>query len=107
MCLAVPGKVIEATENPLGMSMGTVDFGGIRKEICLAWVPEAEVGDYVLVHVGFAISRIDEQAAHETLAALEEMGELAELEASPEDPGAPTDGEADQVPTSEDPDQVR
>jgi len=106
MCLAVPGKVIEI-EGEGELRTGRVDFSGVQRRASLAYLPEVAIGDYVLVHVGFAISRIDEQAAHETLAALEEMGELAELEASPEDPGAPTDGEADQVPTSEDPDQVR
>jgi len=87
MCLAVPGKVIEAAENPLGMTMGTVDFGGIRKEICLAWVPEAEVGDYVLVHVGFAIGRIDEAEAKAVFETLREMGDLEGLDlAGPEVP---------------------
>lgn len=80
MCLAVPGKVVRIEENPLGMTMGTVSFGGINKKVCLAYVPEAAVGDYVIVHVGFAISRIDEQEAKEVFAALRKMGELAELE---------------------------
>ena len=65
MCLGVPGKVIEIDENPLGMTMGRVSFGGIVKEVCLAYVPEAQVGDYVIVHVGFAISKIDEAEAME------------------------------------------
>jgi hydrogenase expression/formation protein HypC len=75
MCLAVPGKVIEI-EGDGELRMGRVDFSGVQRQACLAYVPEVQVGDYVLVHVGFAISSIDEQAAHETLAALEEMGEL-------------------------------
>ncbi|MBK6406158.1 MAG: HypC/HybG/HupF family hydrogenase formation chaperone [Holophagales bacterium] len=58
------------------MTMGIVSFGGVTKEICLAYVPEAVVGDYVLVHVGFAISKIDEEHANDIWAALEEMGEL-------------------------------
>jgi hydrogenase expression/formation protein HypC len=78
MCLAVPGKVIEI-DGEGELRMGRVDFSGVQRRACLAYVPEVAVGDYVLVHVGFAISRIDEEAAHQTLAALREMGELAEL----------------------------
>ncbi len=93
MCLAVPGKVIEI-EGGGELRMGRVDFSGVQRQACLAYVPEVQIGDYVLVHVGFAISRIDEKAAHETLAALKEMGELAELgEPSPE-PSAASAGEA-------------
>lgn len=73
MCLAVPGRVVEVTQEALPMAQ--VDFGGVMRRICLAYVPEAQVGDYVLVHVGFAISRVDEQAALETLAALQALGE--------------------------------
>jgi len=79
MCLAVPGKVVEIAGEGL-IRMGRVDFCGVQRQACLAYVPEVAVGDYVLVHVGFAISRIDEQAALETLQVLAEMGELAELE---------------------------
>jgi hydrogenase expression/formation protein HypC len=81
MCLAVPGKVVEI----LGegeLRMGKVDFSGVKRQVSLAFVPEVQLSDYVLVHVGFAISRVDEQQAMETLAALREMGELAE-------PGSP------------------
>ena len=78
MCLAVPGRVIEV-EGDGELRMGRVDFSGVQRQACLAYVPEAQVGDYVLVHVGFAISCIDEHAAHETLAALKEIGGLAEL----------------------------
>jgi hydrogenase expression/formation protein HypC len=75
MCLAVPGRVVEiAGDGPLRMAR--VDFGGVARQVCLAYLPEAAAGDYVLVHVGFAISRIDEQAARETLQALEQIGEL-------------------------------
>jgi hydrogenase expression/formation protein HypC len=81
MCLAVPGKVI-GIEGEGELRMGRVDFSGVQRQACLAYVPEVQVGDYVLVHVGFAISRIDEEAAHETLAALRELGELAELDTS-------------------------
>jgi hydrogenase expression/formation protein HypC len=73
--LGVPGRIIEAQEGGL-MRMGKVDFGGITREICLAYVPEADVGDYVIVHAGFAISRIDEAEAQETLALLVESGIL-------------------------------
>lgn len=76
MCLGVPGKVVRIERNDLGMHMGTVSFGGVRKEVCLAYVPEAEVGDYVLVHVGFALSRIDEAEAQRTLDLLQQMGDL-------------------------------
>ena len=67
MCLGVPGKVTEIYEAG-GMRMGKVDFGGIVKEACLAYVPEVEVGDYTIIHVGFAISKLDEEAALESLA---------------------------------------
>ncbi len=87
MCLAVPGKVVEITGDG-ELRMGKVDFSGVQRQACLAYVPEVEIGDYVLVHVGFAISRIDEQAAHETLAALAEIGALDEMEA-PEASGGP------------------
>ncbi len=72
MCLGVPGKVTEIYEVN-GMKMGKVDFGGIVKETCLAYVPEVEVGDYTIIHVGFAIRKLDEQAAQETLALFREM----------------------------------
>lgn len=76
MCLGVPGQVVRIDESPIGMTMGIVSFGGVTKEVCLAYVPEAAVGDYVLVHVGFAISKIDEAHANDIWAALQEMGEL-------------------------------
>ena len=80
MCLAVPGKIesIDATD-PIFRS-GKVNFGGILKRINLAYVPEAKIGDYVLVHVGFAISTVDEQEAQETMEYLKKIGELAEME---------------------------
>lgn len=77
MCLGVPGKVIEIYDEQ-GTSMGKVDFDGIQKEICLAYVPEIEIGDYTIVHVGFAITQLDEASALETLALLQEMGALEE-----------------------------
>ena len=75
MCLGIPGRITEVTENPL-LRMGTVDFGGVSREVCLAYVPEAEPGDYVIVHVGFAIGQLDEDEAKATLALLQEMGEV-------------------------------
>ncbi len=80
MCLGIPGKIARIDPDPLGLNMGKVSFGGIVKEVCLAYVPEAEVGDYVIVHVGFAISRIDEEEAARVFEALRELGELGELE---------------------------
>lgn len=77
MCLAVPGKILDTQE--IGESrIGRVEFGGVTRQTCLDFVPEANIGDYVLVHVGFAISRIDEAEAHRTLELLEQIGALAE-----------------------------
>jgi hydrogenase expression/formation protein HypC len=81
MCLGVPGRLERIEENPLGVTTGVVSFGGIRKEVCLAYVPEARVGDYVLVHVGFAISLIDEAEAKATLDLLTQLGDLEGLDA--------------------------
>lgn len=83
MCLGVPGRIESIEKGDGGLDMGTVSFGGIRKEVCLAYVPEARVGDYVVVHVGFAISRLDEKEAEEVFQALREMGALDEPEAGP------------------------
>ena len=77
MCLAIPGKVEEIT-NEGGLRMGRVNFGGIVKKVCLDYVPEVEVGDYTIVHVGFALSKIDEETAEKTLADFREMGVLEE-----------------------------
>jgi hydrogenase expression/formation protein HypC len=79
MCLGVPGKILEMQENSVGMTMGKVSFSGIVKEVCLAYVPEAKIGDYVIVHVGFAISILDEEEAMEVFKYLEQMNELDEL----------------------------
>jgi len=84
MCLGIPGKVIEIRQRD-ALSMGRVEFGGIVKEVCLAYVPEAQVGDYVLVHVGFAISKIDEAEAAEIFRYIEEIGELGELDSDEPD----------------------
>ena len=81
MCLGIPGKIAETfTEND--MPMGKVDFGGVFKEVCLAHTPQATPGDFVLVHVGFALQVIDQDEAARTFALLEEMDELDELRAS-------------------------
>jgi len=80
VCLGIPGKVVSIEENALGLTQGRVSFGGITKDVCLAYVPEARVGDYVVVHVGFAISRIDEEEAQRVFGYLKELGELGELE---------------------------
>lgn len=78
MCLAIPGK-ISALHDHCGVPMAKVDFGGITREACLSYVPDSVVGDYVLVHVGFAISRIDEEEAARTYQYLSEMDQLSEL----------------------------
>jgi hydrogenase expression/formation protein HypC len=77
MCLAVPGKVL-TKENIGGIEVGQVQFGGIVRQVSLGFVPEAEVGDYVMVHVGFAISRVDEAEAKRTYELLEQLGALEE-----------------------------
>lgn len=82
MCLGIPGRVVSRFELQ-GQPMGKLDFGGIQKTVCLAYVPEIAVGQYALVHVGFAIAVLDEQTANETLALYREMGVLDE-ELSPE-----------------------
>ncbi len=80
MCLAIPGKIINIVgEEPL-LRAGKVDFGGILKEVNLAYVPEAQVGDYVIVHVGFAIGRVDECEAQKVFDYLKQMEEISELE---------------------------
>jgi hydrogenase expression/formation protein HypC len=77
MCLAIPGRVVSIQEQD-GTLMGMVDFSGVRKEVCLAYVPDVQVGDYTIVHVGFALTRIDEASAEETLRVFSEMGVLEE-----------------------------
>ena len=78
MCLGIPGRVVETFEEH-EILMGKVSFDGVVKKVCLAHVPDAEPGEYVLVHVGFALSRIDEEHAREVFDLLEEMGSLEEL----------------------------
>jgi hydrogenase expression/formation protein HypC len=77
MCLAIPGRVEEIT-NEGGLRLGRVNFGGVVKRVCLDYVPEVEVGDYTIVHVGFALSKIDEETAEKTLADFRAMGVLDE-----------------------------
>ncbi len=77
MCLGIPGKVLTIYEKQ-GLRMGKLDFGGIEKEACLAYLPELELGDYAIVHVGFAITKLDEVQALESLRLFEEMGLLQE-----------------------------
>ena len=77
MCLGVPGKVIEIYESG-GLKMGKVDFGGVVRETCLAYVPDIEIGDYTVIHVGFAISQLSEEEAQATLEILKELGDFEE-----------------------------
>ena len=77
MCLGVPGKITEIYENN-GMKMGKVDFGGVTREACLDFVPEAQIDDYTIIHVGFAISLLSEEEAHKTLELLTEIDALGE-----------------------------
>lgn len=80
MCLGIPGRIVEMSDDA-GLPMGIVDFGGVRREVCLAYVAdEVEVGDYAIIHVGFAISRVDEEEAKRTFEVLREMSQLDELD---------------------------
>ena len=79
MCLGIPGKITEIYERN-DFQMGKIDFGGVIKEICLAYVPEAKVGDYALIHVGFAISLLSEDEAQETLAMLKEIDQFTPVD---------------------------
>ena len=88
MCLAIPGKVL-SVKGGVTPLMGRVSFAGIEKDVCLEWMPDVQPGEYVIVHVGFAISRMDEAEALETLRVIREAGELAG-ELGPEDPPEPT-----------------
>jgi hydrogenase expression/formation protein HypC len=88
MCLGIPGKVIELYETN-GMRMGKVDFGGAIREACLEYLPDIQVGDYTIVHVGFGISQVDEQEAMETMEMLREMEMLAGEPPELTTPGTP------------------
>jgi hydrogenase expression/formation protein HypC len=80
MCLAVPGRVESMASDDAGMQMGRVSFGGIVKDVCLSYVPDVAVGDYVLVHIGFALQKIDQEEAAQVFRYLEEMDELGDLQ---------------------------
>jgi hydrogenase expression/formation protein HypC len=103
MCLGVPGKVTSIRDDR-GTKMATVDFGGVTKEICLAYVPEARIGDYTIIHAGFAITLLDEASALETLTLMREVGLLDDefgLDASmlaQVDTGPPSAPDADPSP---------
>ena len=86
MCLGIPGKIVE-TYDAHDLRMAKVQFGGIRREACLQYVPRAQVGEYVVVHVGFAITLLNEEEAMRTYRLLEEMGQLAELYPNSPEPG--------------------
>lgn len=93
MCLGVPGRVLDVQANALGVANGRVEFGGIVKEVCLAFTPDVMPGDYVVVHVGFAISTIDEREARRIFEELTASGELArELEPGDTAPGSVAGG---------------
>jgi hydrogenase expression/formation protein HypC len=83
MCLGIPGKVIEIFDRD-SLPMAKVEFGGIVKETCLAYTPEAQVGDYVIVHVGFAISRVDEAEAEEIFSYLQQIGDAEAVTETPD-----------------------
>jgi hydrogenase expression/formation protein HypC len=86
MCLAIPGKLLDVQINPEGVRMGRASFGGIVKQVCLEYTPDATQGDYVLVHVGFALSKVDEEEAARTYRLLDELKQLGELEPPEADP---------------------
>ena len=76
MCLAVPGKIVSIDESNPELKMAKVNFSGVSREVCIQWLDDVKIGDYVLVHVGFALNKIDEKDAEETLRILREMGDL-------------------------------
>lgn len=80
MCLAIPGKVVSISGDDPLTRMGKIDFSGVIKQASLAYVPEVNVGDYVIVHVGFALSKVDETEAQKVFEYLKQIGELGELE---------------------------
>ena len=89
MCLAVPGRIESIVEGDPLLRAGKVNFGGVLKEVSLAYVPEAKVGDYVVVHVGFALSIVDEAEAQKVFEYLRQMNELADIEAGAPAPTGP------------------
>jgi hydrogenase expression/formation protein HypC len=95
MCLAVPGQIVSVTEGEPMSRMGRVSFGGVIKEICLAYVPEAREGDWVVVHAGFALDKLDEAEALQVFEYLKQVDALNELDATAEDGAAKTPVEGD------------
>ncbi|MGW6913905.1 HypC/HybG/HupF family hydrogenase formation chaperone [Kitasatospora sp. NPDC054939] len=87
MCLAVPGRVLDVEDRD-GTRMATVDFGGVVKEVCLEYLPDLQVGEYAIVHVGFALQRLDEESARKTLELFETLGMLQEEFGDPWEPVA-------------------
>jgi len=104
MCLAVPGKITSITGDDQFSRIGKIDFGGVLKEASLAYVPEAQIGDYVIVHVGFALSRVDEAEALKVFEYLREIQELGELEEAADQEGPQ---EQAPVPTKPEPPSLR
>ena len=92
MCLAIPGKLLEIQQDAKGVRMGKANFGGIIKQVCLEYTPQAKNGDYVLVHVGFALSTVDQEEAERTYQALRDMEQLGELQTPDVDPGPAKNG---------------
>ena len=80
MCLAVPGKILSIQKNEAELKMARVDFAGVVKEVCVDWLDDPNTGDYIIVHAGFALNKLDEEDAIETLRILREMGDLPERE---------------------------
>lgn len=76
MCLAVPGKIVSIDESNSELRMAKVNFGGVMKDICVQWLPNVQIGDYVLAHVGFALNKIDQKDAEETIEILKQMGDI-------------------------------
>jgi hydrogenase expression/formation protein HypC len=90
MCLGVPGKVVDVFEED-GIRMGTVDFGGITRKACLEYAPEVEFGSWVVIHVGFAISTVDEEEARRSYELLAEMGNLEDIDLPQTPEGVPAE----------------
>ena len=80
MCLAVPGKIVSIDESNKDLKMAKVNFGGVMKDICIQWLPDVQIGEYVLAHVGFALNKIDQKDAEETIEILKRMGDLQDPE---------------------------
>ena len=99
MCLGVPGKVVEIRQQD-GIRMGTVDFGGITRDACLEYAPEVDVGSFVVIHVGFAISVVDEEEAARSYALLAEMGNLEDIDLPKTADGVPAEHYRPKTPGS-------